>query len=264
MAIVVLKQSCKAKVASDQDPLTEGKHMSSKMNSKASPTASRTTQVAVAAALVVSLGAAWSSPAGAAAKKKTKTTKKVTVANGKTCSTKGTVSASFTCVELQSKALQWWSAGTAQNPLKLGQVGRVSNPASGTWEITVVKRIDDDTARILAIDETNRVATATNTIASLEVRVKNVGTQEFSVRATAFEAASPSREKITRWELGQGALEDCWRDERVAAGAEKVCQFPFEITPGTELLPLRLAVRGGFGIDAGLYFDTATAQPPLK
>ena len=60
-----------------------------------------------------------------------------------------------------------------------------SSPASGSWEVTVVKRID----------EKNRIGTAGNTITSLEVRVKNVGTDELSIRATAFEAASPTRER---------------------------------------------------------------------
>ena len=220
--------------------------------------------VATVTLVVASLVAAWPSPVHAAKKKKTVTTKKAVVANGKPCTTKGATSASFTCVELRSKALQWWLAGTIQNPLKLGQTGRVSNPASGTWEVTVLKRIDDDTARILAIETQNRVEKPGNTIASVELRAKNVGTAEFSIRATAFETTSVTREKILRWELGQTAPEDCWRDERVAPGAEKVCQFPFEIAPANELDALRLVVRGGFGIDAGLYFDTAAAQPPLK
>lgn len=232
---------------------------------RTSQMSARSIRVALSAVLVASLAAAWSSPADAAAKKKkTTTTKKVTIANAKPCTAKGTTSASYTCVELQSQALQWWSAGTAQNPLKLGQTGRVSDPASGTWEVTVVKRIDDDTARILAIDAQNRVGTVGNTITSVELRVKNVGAAEFSVRATSFEAASLSRGKIARWDLGQGAPEDCWSEERVAAGAEKVCQFPYEVTPESELAPLRLAVRGGFGLNTGLYFDTGTAQPPLK
>lgn len=219
--------------------------------------------VALAISMVLCLVSASPTRAGAAAKKK-RTTKKAVIANGKPCAAKGTSSGSYTCVELQSKALQWWTAGTAKNPLKLGQTGRVSNPASGTWEVTVLKRIDDDTARILALDETNRVGTAGNTITSVELRVKNTGKDEFSVRATAFEATTPSREKVARWDLGQSAPEDCWRDERVAPGAEKVCQFPFEITPGSELAPLRLVVSGAFGLDKGLYFDTSTGQPPLK
>ena len=226
--------------------------------------ASRVGRGAVVFTTALCLTSAWSAPGNAVAKKKKTTTKKVTIANGKTCTAKGTASGVFTCVELVSKKLQWWSAGTPQNPLKVGQTGRVSSDVSGSWEVTVVKRIDDDTARILALDEKNRVGVAGNTITSVEIRVKNVGAQEFSVRATAFDVASPSREKVERWVLGTATDEDCWRNESMAPGVEKVCQFPYEITPGSELAPLRLVVKGGFGLEKGLYFDTATEQPPLK
>ncbi len=217
------------------------------------------------ATLAVALLVAPSSPAGAAARKPPKTAKPV-VANGKSCGAVGTTATAggttFTCVALRNKALQWWAPGTAQNPLKVGQTGRVASSVSGNWEITVQKRIDDDTARILAIDSKNRIATPGDIIVSVEIRAKNVG-PEFSIRATAFELATVTRERVGRWDLGQAAPEDCWNDERVASGAEKVCQFPFEITQ-TDLAGARLAVRPGFGGDAPLFFDTAANQPPLR
>ena len=205
---------------------------------------------------------------GVAAKKTTKPVK-VTVANGKVCAKGGVVTTasgrSFTCVRLKSKALQWWSVGTIQNPVRFGQTARVAGTASGAWEITVVRRIDDDTERILAIEASNRLATSGNTIASVELRAKSLGPDaETSIRATSFEAATAVRDRVGRWDLGQTAEEDCWRNERVANGADKTCQFPFEITSGAELAALRLSVRPSFGIDAPVYFDTATDQPPLR
>jgi hypothetical protein len=215
---------------------------------------------------VVLLAVALASQTRATAAKRKPTTTKPVIANGKPCVAVGTTAvaagASYGCVVLRNKALQWWRVGTAQNPLRLGQTGRVSSVVSGNWEITVLKRIDDDTARILAIDAKNHVAIAGNIIASVEVRAKNIG-PEFSIRATGFEAATVSKERIGRWELGQPAPEDCWNNERLAAGAEKVCQYPFEIAPG-DLQELRLAVRPGFGTEAPLFFDTALNQPPLR
>jgi hypothetical protein len=214
--------------------------------------------------------ALFASPTEAAKKttKKTKTTK-VTVANGKACKAAGTPATaggrSFTCVRMKNDSLQWWAVGTIQNPIRLGSSGRVESAGSGAWEVTVVRRIDDDTARILAIEATNRVEVEGNTIASLEIRARSLGpAAETSIRATAFEVTTATRERVERWDLGQGAPEDCWRDERVANGSEKTCQFPFEITPGTELAGLRMAVRPSFGLDAPLYFDTALDQPPLR
>lgn len=209
------------------------------------------------------------SEAAKSTKKPAKKAAKVVVANGKPCSTLAATSTAsgrtFTCVQMKNKTRQWWSVGTIQNPIRVGSTGAVNGDGSGKWEITVVRRIDDDTTRILAIEPSNRLANEGNAIVSVEVRAKSLGPgAETSIRSTAFEVATATRERVTRWDLGQPAPEDCWREERVANGAEKVCQFPFEITLGTELAGLRLAVRPNFGVGAPLYFDTATNQPPLR
>jgi hypothetical protein len=233
------------------------------------PTRTRRARTNAAAFLTtLALASLLSIDEGSAAKKSSKPSK-VTVANGKACTTPGASATAagktYSCVRLKSKALQWWSPGTIQNPIKLGRAARVSGAASGAWDITVVRRIDDDTARILAIEANNRVSTPGNTLTSVELRAKSLGPDpETSIRATSFVLATAVRERVERWELGQSAPEDCWRDERVANGAEKICQFPYEITPGTELVAARLVVRASFGLDAPLYFDTAVDQPPLR
>jgi hypothetical protein len=221
---------------------------------------------------VVVLGVALLAEPSEAAKptkKPAKKAAKLVVANGKSCTTlEATSTASsgtFTCVQMKNNTRQWWSVGTIQNPIRLRRIGTVNGEGSGKWEITVMRRIDDDTARILAIESNNRLANEGTAITSLEIRVKSLGTDaETSIRATAFEVTTATRQRVERWDLGQAAPEDCWSEERVANGVEKVCQFPFEITPGTELAGLRLAVRPTFGEGAPLYFDTATNQPPLR
>ena len=201
-----------------------------------------------------------------AAKTKTPPTTKVVIANGKPCSTKGaqaTAGAAFECVQLISDALQWWQAGTIRNPIKVGVPVRVASDISGNWELTVVRRVDDDTARLLAADPRNALVNPPATISTVWMTIKNTGTTENRTRVIGYTGVSRKRDQVERWVPGELLVEDCWNNEAVQPGATKSCSFPYELK--TEEIPqLRLGLLVSFATSSSVYMNTGTDQPPLR
>ena len=225
---------------------------------------------AFAVALVLAAGGTG---AGAATKKKTvtkaktPTTTKVVIANGKPCSSKGTPATAgggaFECVQLISGALQWWQAGTIRNPIKLGVPVRVSSDLSGSWEITVVSRTDDDTARVLAVDGRNALVDPTATIATVSLKITNLASTENRTRFIGYNGVSRKRDAIERWVNGASVEEDCWNNETVQPGETKACSFPYELSK-EEIPQLRLGLIVSFEASPRLYMNTGKDQPPLR
>jgi hypothetical protein len=207
--------------------------------------------------------------AGAATKKKAKTptTTRVLIANGKPCSTKGAVAtaggSSFECVQLISGALQWWQPGTIRNPIKLGVPTRVESDLSGKWEVTVVSRTDDDTARVLAVDPRNALVDPTATISTVILKIRNLGPADNRVRFVGYLGVSRKRNSVERWTNGASPEDDCWSNETVAPGDTKTCSFPYEL--GTDEIPqLRLGLTVSFATEPSVYLNTGRDQPPLR
>ena len=203
---------------------------------------------ALAVALVLASGGAGG--AGAATKKKavktkTPTTTKVVIANGKPCKSKGTQATasggSFECVQLISGALQWWQAGTIRNPIKIGVPVRLASELSGTWEVTVTGRTDNDTARVLAVDPRNALVDPTATISSVNLTIKNLGTAANRTRFVGYNGVTRTRAAVERWTNGASLEEDCWFNETVEPGDTKTCSFPYELS-NDEVPQLRLGL----------------------
>ncbi len=210
--------------------------------------------------------------AGAATKKKTvkaktPTTTRVVIANGKPCSSKGTQAtaggASFECVQLISGALQWWQAGTIRNPIKLGVPVRITSELSGTWEVTVVSRTDDDTARVLAVDERNALVDPSATISTVSLKIRNLAATENRTRFVGYNGVTRKRDEVERWVNGASVEDDCWNNETVQPGETKSCTFPYELSK-EEIPQLRLGLIVDFAPNPTVYMNTGKDQPPLR
>lgn len=225
------------------------------------------------------------SPVGATTKRKV-APKKVTattappIANGRACPSVGRTApaagATFECVTTINGP-QWWQSGTRANPIKVGVPFRATSKSDGEWEVTVLGRIDDDTARVLSVytDSNSKNRNPAWPIVSVRLRIRYVGGADFPngdglVRMVSYDGVTRTRGPIGRgtWVLpyskvdgGDPALDDCWTNEGMFAGSQKECVMPYELAPA-EVSEFRLAVQ--VGTEPRVFMNTAADQPPIS
>jgi hypothetical protein len=241
----------------------------------ACPRQFRRSSFAVAAVCVVTLAVGSSLlPAEAvsrtkkpAAKKKSAitTTTVIPIAPGRPCTTGSAVvtagAVKYACVTWRG-ARQWWPFGTKQNPYPLNTTITFPLDPSG-WELTVLGREDNDTARWLAVDPINKLVNSARQIASVRVVFRHIGPSSGGrTRELLLLGTSTGRPEIERWTTYAGAEDDCWVNESVENAATKECSMPFEVDAG-ELPALQLKVAPLLTLKP-VYFATAANQVPLE